>query len=108
MKQRILKKYEELWDNIRNFIRSITNNSDDHDKKYMKIKYNWDDDLPLNKTLKLRNMVIIVRSVFLEGNRYYPQVFLNECLCKKFLKELMLMKQVHQKSVIFGTIGIFG
>ena len=40
MKQRILKKYEELWDNIRNFIRSITNNSDDHDKKYMKIKNN--------------------------------------------------------------------
>ena len=52
-------------------------------------------------------MVIIVRSVFLGGNRYYPQVFLNECLCKTFLKEFMLMRQVHQKSVIFATIGIF-
>ena len=75
-------KYEKLWDKIRNFIRSITNNSDHHYKKYMKIKYNRDDDLALNKTLKFRSMVIIVRSVFHEGNKYYPQVFLNECFYK--------------------------
>ena len=29
----------------------------------MKIKFNSDDDLPLNKTLELRNMVIVVTSV---------------------------------------------
>ena len=75
-------KYEKLWDKIRNFIRSIANNSDHHYKKYMKIKYNRDDDLAVNKTLKSRSMVIIVRSVFHEGNKYYPQVFLNECFYK--------------------------
>ena len=42
----------------------MANNSDDYDKKYMKIKFNSDDDLPLKKTLKLCNMVIVVRSVF--------------------------------------------
>ena len=78
----ILKKYEEMWDKIRNFIRSITNNSDDHYKKYVKIKRNWDDDLPLNKTIKFCSMVIIVRSVFHEDNRHYPQVFLNEYFYK--------------------------
>ena len=71
-----------MWDKIRNFIRSITNNSDDHYKKYVKMKRNWDDDLPLNKTIKFRSMVIIVRSVFHEDNRYYPQVFLNEYFYK--------------------------
>ena len=48
----------------------------------MKIKFNSDDDLPLKKTLELYNMIIIVRSVFHEGNKYYPQVFLDECLHK--------------------------
>ena len=46
----------------------------------MKIKFNSDDNLPLNKTLKLHNITIIVRSVFKEDGKYYPQVFLDECL----------------------------
>ena len=46
----------------------------------MKIKFDSDDILPLNKILKLHNLKIIVRSVFEEYGKYYPQVFLNECL----------------------------
>ena len=42
----ILTKYEELWSKIRDLIRSKTNDSDDYDEKYMKIKFNVDDDLP--------------------------------------------------------------
>ena len=76
-----LKKHEELWNKIRDLIRSITNNSSNYDKKYMKIKFNSDDDLPLKKTLKLYNMVV-VRSVFHEDNKYYPHVSLNEYLYK--------------------------
>ena len=48
----------------------------------MKIKFDSDDSLLLNKTLKLRNTTIIVRSVFEENGKYYPQVFLDECLYK--------------------------
>ena len=70
-----LKRYEELWCGIKYFIRSITNNSDDCDEKYMKIKIISDDNLPLKKTLELRNMAIVVRSVLHEGNRYYLHVF---------------------------------
>ena len=46
----------------------------------MKIKFNSDDELPLNKTIEICNMVIVVRAIFLEDNRYYLQVFLDECL----------------------------
>ena len=35
---------------IRDLIRSATKKSDDYDEKYMKIKFNLDDELPLNKT----------------------------------------------------------
>ena len=48
----------------------------------MKIKFILDDDFPLKKTLELHNMIIVVRSVFDEGNKYYLQVFLDDCLCK--------------------------
>ena len=46
-----LKKYEELCIKTRELIRSITKNSDDYDEKYMKIKFNSNDELPLNKTI---------------------------------------------------------
>ena len=59
----MLKKYEELFSRIRDFIRSITNNSDNYDEKHMKIQFNSDDGLPLTKTLELYNMIIVVRSV---------------------------------------------
>ena len=48
----------------------------------MKIKLSSDDNLPLNKTLKLHNITIVIRSAFQEDNKYYPQVFLDECLYK--------------------------
>ena len=49
----------------------------------MKIKFNSDEDLPLNKTLKkLYNLTIIVRSVFEEDSKYYSQIFLDELLYK--------------------------
>ena len=45
-----LNEYEELWDQIRDLTRSITNYSDNYYEKQMKIKFNSDDDLPLNET----------------------------------------------------------
>ena len=46
----------------------------------MKIKFNSDDDLPLSKPLKFHNMTLIIRSVFEEDGKLYPQVFLDETL----------------------------
>ena len=57
------KKHEEPWSKIRNLIRSVTKKPDDYDEIYMKIKFNLDDELLLNK-----------------NNKYYPQVFLGQCL----------------------------
>ena len=47
-----------------------------------KIKFDTDDDLPLNKPLNLHMLAIIVRSVFEDEGRFYPQVYLDECLYK--------------------------
>ena len=68
----------------------------------MKIKFNSDHDLPLNKPLKFHAMTIIIRSVFEEGGKLYLQVVLDDALM--FQKELTLIKQVHQKNVCFVII----
>ena len=48
----------------------------------MKIKINSVEELPLNKTIEISSMIIVVRAVFYENNKYYLQVVLDECLCK--------------------------
>ena len=48
----------------------------------MKIKFDLDDELPLNKTIEIPCIIMVVRAVFHENNKYYPQVFLDECLYK--------------------------
>ena len=51
-----------------------------YEKDYMKIIFNSDDDLPLNKQLKFCNMIITIASVFEENGKLYSQVFLDDTL----------------------------
>ena len=44
----------------------------------MKIKFNSDDNLPLNKPLNFHNMTITITSVFEEDGKLSPQVFLDD------------------------------
>ena len=74
----LLKRYADVWDGIKNKISDTKEN--DYEKDYMKIKFNSDDDLPLNKPLKFHAMTIIIRSVFEEDGKFYPQVFLDDTL----------------------------
>ena len=45
-----------------------------------KLNFDADDNLPLNKQLKLPTITIVVRSVFEEDGKYYPQLYLHERL----------------------------
>ena len=51
-------------------------------KEYMKNEFNSDDELPLNKRIKIANMIIIVRAALHENGKNYPSVSLDECLHK--------------------------
>ena len=52
------------------------NNNDD----YMKIKFNSDDNLPLNKIIKFCVLTIIIKNIFEKDSKYYAQMFLDDCL----------------------------
>ena len=60
----LLKKYNDVWNGIKNKIEEVSSGECDYEKDYTKIKFNSDDDLPLNKPLKFHMMTIIIRSVF--------------------------------------------
>ena len=79
----VLERYAELWDGIKNEIETINGGIEGkYDEDFMKIKFDTDDDLPLNKLLKLYMLTIVVRSALEEDSKYYPQIYLDECLYK--------------------------
>ena len=74
--KKVLKKYADVWDRIKNKIKSINGSEEnDYGKDYMKMKFNSDNELPLNKLLKFHWMTIIIRSVFEEDSKLYSQLF---------------------------------
>ena len=77
----VLVKFAEVWRRIKDQIKKINNGSvGEYAEDYMKIKFDSDDNLLLNKILKFRVLTIIIRSVFEKDSKYYPQIFLDDCL----------------------------
>ena len=50
------------------------------EKGFKKIRFDSNDDLPLNKPIKLNLLTIIIRSVFSENGKFYPQLCLDDAL----------------------------
>ena len=74
----VLKKYTELWDRIKNEAEAIIGGKEGKcGKDFMKIKFDTDDDITLNKHLKLHLLTVIVRSL---NSKFYLQVYLDMCL----------------------------
>ena len=68
----LIKK--DVWNELKNKIEAINSSECDYQKDFMKIKFNSDDDLPLNKPLKFHMNTVIIRSVFEEDDKLHPQV----------------------------------
>ena len=72
----VLKKYTELWDGIKNGIETISGGKKvEYGKDFMKINFNTGNNLSLNKPLKLDLLTIMVRCIFEEDGKYYPQLY---------------------------------
>ena len=79
--KQLIKKYGDVWNGIKKEIKAINvGKESDYGKDYMKIRFDSDDDLPLNKPLKFRVMTIIIKSVFDEDGKLYPQLVLDDAL----------------------------
>ena len=78
--KKVLRKYTELWNETKNPIETINGSKPIKNKKhFMKNKFYSDDELPSGKTLSILILLIVVRSVFKNDNKYYLQVYIHEC-----------------------------
>ena len=77
----VLVKFAEVCRGTKDQIKKINNGSvGEYAEDYMKIKFDSDDNLPLNKILKFCVLTIIIRNIFEKYGKHYPQIFLDECL----------------------------
>ena len=77
----LTEKYEEVFSGIRSEIETINGGKElFYGKDYARIGVSTDDNLPLNKQLKFPTLTIIIRCVFEESGKLYPQIYLDECL----------------------------
>ena len=80
--KKVLELYKNLWSEIKKQIKAINvGESIKYKNAFMKIRLDsYDDDyLPLNKILCFSELGIIVESVFLIKNGYYPLIHINGC-----------------------------
>ena len=74
-------KYEEVLSGIISEIKTLNGGKELFYKiNCARIGINTDDNLPLNKPLKFPTLTIIIRCVLQEGEKLYPQIYLDECL----------------------------
>ena len=74
----VSKKYEEVWEGVKKEIEAINGGEKiEHWKDFKTIRFESNDDLPMNKPIKLRLLTIIIRYVFSEDGKFYPQLFLD-------------------------------
>ena len=77
----VSKKYEEVWEGVKKEIETINGGEKiEYGKDFKTIRFESNDNLPLNKPIKLRLLTIIIRSIFSENGKFYPQLFLDDAL----------------------------
>ena len=77
----VSKKCEGVWEGVKKEIETINSGEKiEYGKDFLKIRFESNNDLPLNKSIKLLLLTIIIRSVFSEDGKFYFQLFLDEAL----------------------------
>ena len=74
------KKICKYLEKIRAKIEENTGDIVQYDKDYMKIKFESNDNLPTDNIVNMHQVTIIIRSVFAQNGKFYPQLFLDDAL----------------------------
>ena len=80
------KIYNQIWDKIKELINSVDDNNfgfSDYFRDHGVIRFDTDDTLPLDATVSIYSMTIVIRSVYRNYyDRFYPQIHLANCIYK--------------------------
>ena len=71
----VLRKFANIWKSIRSKIEENTGGILQYDKNYKKIKFESNDNFPADNIVNMHQVTIIIRSVFAQNGKFYPQFF---------------------------------
>ena len=74
--------YTRIWEEIKKVINKVDEFSN-YDEKYDVISFDTDDILSLNSIINIYSVTIIIKSVFKDNNKFYPQIYLTNCRYNK-------------------------
>ena len=74
----VLRKLASIWESIRAKIKENGGGIVQYDKDYMKIKFESNDNLPMDNNM--HQVTIIIRNFFAQNDKFYPQLFLDDAL----------------------------
>ena len=78
----VLRKFVNIWKSVRAKIEENTGGIVQYDKDYMKIKFASNDNLPIDNIVNMHQVTIIIRSVFAQNGKFYPQLLLDDAICE--------------------------
>ena len=61
-------------------MKKITSGIVQYDKDYMKIKFESYDNLPIYNIVNMHQVTMIIKSIFAQNGKFYPQLFLDDAL----------------------------
>ena len=76
----VLRKFADIWKSIKAKIEKNTGGIVQYDKDYMKIKFKSNENLPTDNVVYMHQVTGIIRSVFAQIGKFYPQLFLDDGL----------------------------
>ena len=76
----VINVFDKLWKFINDKI--TFGNADNKISEYNKLRFSSDDDLPLDTFIEFHMLTIVINCVIEKGNKYYPEIYLDECLYK--------------------------
>ena len=76
----VLRGFLNVFKSIRDKIENANDDVVEYDRNCMKIKFISNDDLPVDKTVDLHLITIVIRAIFAQNGKYYPQLFLDDAI----------------------------
>ena len=83
--RKIIHSFDTIWSHIERKINpnNFNNFNNNNIKDYDILRFNSDVDLPTDTLIEFRSLVINVSCVIEKDGKYYPEIYLDECLYVK-------------------------
>ena len=81
--RKIVHSFDNIWSHIENKINPNNFNNNNKINYYDKVRFNSDIDLPTDTLIEFRSLIINVSCVNEKDGKYYPEIYLDECLYVK-------------------------